>query len=222
MDLDSLERAAARGDIQIGSGSAQGAERRLETLEFMLEGWPDPLPSFDIVEVAPGRGRKVKRKRPIQHPWKKATKDDIKAMQAGVKNCRKLLDDLRILGEARWTPIRNVGSLSRWLVKIDIAMRSLILLEDSITTQRPYAKIQKRQRESQGPLAKKSAESRSEALGERIPEAMRYWHASYEELGDSVVNKVGVANKKTAEKYGVGERTIRRWRKELDEWVSKP
>jgi len=215
MDPDGLARAAADGDnpIQIGGWSAQGAERCLETLEFKIEGWPDPLPSFDFVEVAPGRGRKVKRKRPIQHPWKKATEDDIKAMQAGVKDCRKLLDDLRILGKARWTPIRNVGAMSRLIVKIDKAMRSLVLLEDSITTQRPYAKIQKRQRESQVGLTEKSAESRSGDLGELIPEAMRYWDNYYKYKTDGVEDKVGAADRATARKFIRSVRTIQRWRK---------
>ena len=118
----------------------------METLEFKIEGWPDPLPSCEVVEVAPGKGWTVKRNRPIKHPWKKATEDDIKAMQAGVKNCRELLDDLKILGEARQTQIRNVGSMSRLIVKINKAIQALNNLEDSITTQRPHEKIQKGQR----------------------------------------------------------------------------
>jgi hypothetical protein len=144
MDQDSLARAAADGDnpIRKGSWSAQGVERRLEVLEFMIEGWPDPLLSVE--------GRR------ITHPWKKATAEDVEAMKAGVKNCRKLLSRLRGLMEevptptlkssiktgsqklqnppTGWLPERvadHEKKVREKLVEIDGAIRALNELEDS-------------------------------------------------------------------------------------------
>ena len=100
--------------------------------------------------------------RRTKNPLRKATAEDVEALEAGTSRCRKLLDRLRGLMEEVPTPTLKsnikTGSLkpknppSGWLpekvaahekkvretlVEIAVAIRPLILLENSKTTQRP-------------------------------------------------------------------------------------
>ena len=103
MDPDSLAMAAARGEkwIRKGSWSVQGVERRLKSLELMIAGWRNTDIKFSKAkyeDTDPGEGLITAGAR-INNPLRQATKEQIEALEVGVRNLRKLLDDLRILVE---------------------------------------------------------------------------------------------------------------------------
>ena len=108
MDPDNLARAAARGEkwIRKGSWSVQGVERRVKSLELMIEGWRDPNIKFHKTkyeDIDPGKVRITAGAR-TNNPLRQATKEQIEDLEVGVRNLRKLLDDLRLLVEIIPTP----------------------------------------------------------------------------------------------------------------------
>ena len=77
--VDGFLGAAARGDIRIGSWPVQGVERRLKSLELMIESCCHPnikLYKKEYVDIAPGKVRIVAGAR-TKNPLWKATEDDI-------------------------------------------------------------------------------------------------------------------------------------------------
>lgn len=130
MDLAGRKGTVTHEDIRIGRWPVQGVERRLRSLELMIEGWRNPNIKFyekKCVDIAPGEVR-LGEGRHTKNPLRKATADDIGNLKAGIDNCHKLLEDLEE------TPPE--GRREK-LWKIDRVIQVLNNIEDSITVQRP-------------------------------------------------------------------------------------
>ena len=99
------------------SWSSEGVERRLKSLELVVEGWEDPN-----IDVAPGA-------------------DDIGNLKTGIDSCHKLLEDLRILLAPKdpppgWWPEKAVAhgeKVRQKLAEIDGVIQDLNSIEDRIT-----------------------------------------------------------------------------------------
>lgn len=143
--VDGFFVTAARGDIRIGRWPAQGVERRLNSLELMIEGREDPnikAHKKEYVDVAPGKVR-IKTSydsSPFKNLLRRATEADIGNLKVGISNCRELLDDLRVLLKPKDPPhgwleanaAAHAEKVREKLAEIDEVIQDLSYIEDRI------------------------------------------------------------------------------------------